>query len=127
MVTLSPALSHTVLTRLPVSTIWPARRPLPSARKMIGEPGQRVVRMAEHVGAGAAAGFDAVDEGAADHFQQVRRGRSRHRLSEHAAGGKEIVGHQSRRAEGLPIDIALIDDLDRRMIGLDRLARPSRR
>src|ERR1700719_1916367 len=29
-ITLSPALSHTVLTRLPVSTISPARRALPS-------------------------------------------------------------------------------------------------
>jgi hypothetical protein len=29
--TSSPALSHTVLTRLPVNTTWPARKPLPSA------------------------------------------------------------------------------------------------
>ena len=33
---------------------------------MIGEPGERVVGMAEHVGAGAAARFCAVDQGAAD-------------------------------------------------------------
>ena len=33
--TLSPALSHTVLTRLPVSTISPSRRPLPSAARWL--------------------------------------------------------------------------------------------
>ena len=33
--------------------------------EMIGEPGQRVVRMAEHIGAAAAAGFLAVDDRAA--------------------------------------------------------------
>ena len=32
--------------------------------KMIGEPGQRVVGMAEHVGAGAAANFLTIDQGA---------------------------------------------------------------
>jgi hypothetical protein len=31
--TASPALSHAVLTRLPVKTISPARRPLPSAAR----------------------------------------------------------------------------------------------
>ena len=33
MVTRSPALSQIVLTRLPVSTIWPACKPLPSAAR----------------------------------------------------------------------------------------------
>ena len=89
--------------------------------EMIGEPGQRVVRMAEHVGAGAAADFSAVDDGAADHVEQIGCGGSRHRLAEHAAGGKEIVRHQSRRADGLPVGVAVVDDLDRRQIGLDGL------
>ena len=79
---------------------------------MIGEPGQRVVGMAEHVGAAALPDFDAVDQRAADHVKQIGRGRSRHRLAEHAAGGEEIVRHQGRRAQGLPVDIAVIDDLD---------------
>jgi len=35
MLTLSPAFSHTVLTRLPVSTISPARRPLPSLARWL--------------------------------------------------------------------------------------------
>ena len=119
--TLSPALSHIVFTRLPVSTIWPGAQAFAVGGEMVGEPGQRVVRMAEHVGAGAAPDFVAVDDGAADDVEQIGRGGSRHRFAEHAAGGKEIVRHQSRRAHGLPFDVAVVDDLDRRQIGLDRL------
>ena len=44
-----------------------------------------------------------------------------HGLSEHAAGGKEIIRHQRRRADGLPIGITIIDDLDGGQIRLDGL------
>ena len=45
---------------------------------MVGEPGQRVVGMAEHVGAGALPDLHAVDQRAADHLEQIGRGGSRH-------------------------------------------------
>src|SRR2546422_256734 len=94
--------------------------------EMIGEPGQRVVGMTEHVGPGAAPGLLAVDDGAALDREQVRRLGARHRLAEHAAGGEEIIGNKRRRAHRLPFDVAVVDDLDRGMIGLDRLHHPLR-
>src|SRR6202011_6282081 len=38
--------------------------------------------------------------------------------------GEEIIRHQRRRAQGLPVNVAVVDDLDRRVIGLDRLRHP---
>ena len=76
--------------------------------------------MAEYVGAGAAADFNTVDDSAADHVEQIGCGGERYRRAEYAAGGKEIVGDQHRRADRLPFDVAVVDDLDRRQIGLDR-------
>ena len=89
--------------------------------EMGGEPGQGVVRMAKHVGAGALPGLDAIDERAADYFVQVGRGGARDRLAEHATGGKEIVRYQSWRTQALPVQIAIIHNLDCRQIGLDSL------
>jgi hypothetical protein len=88
---------------------------------MVGEPCQRVVRMAEHIGAGASSILNPVDHGATDDIKQIGSCGSRHRGSEHAAGGEEIVRHQSRRTDGLPVGIAVIDDLDGGQICLDRL------
>jgi hypothetical protein len=47
-------------------------------------------------------------------------------LAEHAAGGEEIIGNKRRRAHRLPFDVAVVDDLDRGMVGLDRLHHPLR-
>ena len=95
--------------------------------KMVGKPGECVVGVAEHVGAGALPGRGAADERAADYREQVGRGRSRHRLAKHATGGKEIIRYQGRQAEALPLLISIIDDLDRRQIGPDGMADRIRR
>src|SRR3954454_8854909 len=118
ILTWSPGVSHTVLTRLPVSTISPARRCLPPGGEMVGEPGECVVGMAEHVRAAALPGFNAVDERAADDAEHVRRGGPRHRLAEHAAGGEKVVRHQRRSSQRLPMLIAVIDNVDCRKIFL---------
>jgi hypothetical protein len=89
--------------------------------EMVGEPRQRMMGMAEHIGAGALRDVNAVDDGAADDLQQIRCDRSRHRLSKHATGREEIVSHQCRRAQRLPVGVTIIDYFDRRQIGLDRL------
>src|SRR5436190_10791032 len=70
----------------------PGMQSLALLGEMVGEPGQRVVGMAEHVGAGAAPGFLAVDDSAALDREQVGRLDARHRLAEHAAGSEEIIG-----------------------------------
>src|SRR5689334_18244837 len=90
--------------------------------KTIGEPGERIEGMAQHVGAGAPPGPDAADDRAANYREQVGRGRSRHRLAKHATGGKEIIRYQGRQAQALPLLISIIDDLDRRQISLDGIA-----
>ena len=102
--TLSPALSQDgLMHKASGQHALPGVQSLALLGQMIGEPGQRIVRMPEHVGAGATTGFGAVDEGAAGHLQQVgclvrgRPGRAR-------AGGEEIVGDQSRRAQRLPFE-----------------------
>jgi len=66
----------------------------------------------------------AVDDGAAGDLEQVGHRRTRHRLAEHAAGGEEIIRHQSRRAHRLPVDVAVIDNFDGRIMRLDRLGHP---
>ena len=76
--TLSPAFSHTVLTRLPVSTISSARRPLPSAARWLASQASALCGMAQHVGTGAVPDHLAVDHRAADHLEQIGRGRPRH-------------------------------------------------
>ncbi len=92
--------------------------------EMIGEPGERVVGMAQHIGAGAAPLLLAVDDGASRDRAQIGCGDARHRFAEHAARREEVVGDQRRRAQRLPFDVAVVDDLDRWMIGLDRLGDP---
>jgi len=54
-------------------------------------------------------------DGAADYLEQIRALWLRDRRAEHAAGGEEIVRHQ-RRAPSFPLDVAIIDDLDRRQM-----------
>ena len=93
---------------------------------MVGEPGQRMMGVAEHVGAAALPDLDAVDDGHG-RPQSSRSGAFASRgngAAEHAAGGEEIVCHQRRRAQGLPFEVTVVDDLDRRQIGLDRRLRP---
>ena len=92
--------------------------------EVVGEPGERVVGMAEHVGAGAAADLTVVDDGAAGDLQEIRRLGARHGLAEHAAGGEEIIRHQCRRAHGFPFDVAVVDQLDRGIIRLDAFGHP---
>src|SRR5882724_7033695 len=82
----------------------PGMQPFAFLGEMVGEPGQRVVGMAKHVGAGAAAGFIAVDDGAAGDLEQVGRLVARNRLAEHAAGGEEVISDERRRAHRLPFD-----------------------
>jgi len=89
IITWSPTLSHMVLTRLPVSTNSPARRAVAVGGEMIGEPGQRVVGMAEHVGAACPAPPHGRDEPPADHRQKIRHCGSRHGVAEHAAAAKK--------------------------------------
>src|SRR5207244_10993559 len=62
----------------------PGMQSLALLGEMVGEPGQRVVGMAEHVGAGALAGLLAVDDGAPLDRAQVRRFGARHRLASQA-------------------------------------------
>ena len=40
--------------------------------EMIGQPRQRVMRMVQHIGAGAPPCFNAIDDGAADYITQPR-------------------------------------------------------
>src|SRR3954468_10595827 len=91
---------------------------LAAGGEMVGEPGECVVGMAEHVRAAALPGFNAVDERAADDAEHVWRGGPRHRLAERAARGEKVVRYQRRSSQRLPILIAVIDDLDCRKIFL---------
>jgi hypothetical protein len=58
-------------------------------------------------------------------MKHIGQADARDGFAEHATGGEEIVGHQRRRAQRLPVDVAVVDDLDRGQIGLDRFASPT--
>ena len=57
--------------------------------EMIGEPRQRMVGMAEHIGAGAPPCLIAIDERTAGHVEEIGRGPSRDGFAEHATGGED--------------------------------------
>src|SRR5579871_2887670 len=99
-------------------------QPLALFGQMIGEPGKRVMRMTEHVSASAAASLRAVDQSATGDLKEIGRGVACDRLTQNAAGGKEIVGDQGRRADRLPYLAAVADAPARREIGLNRLPHP---
>src|SRR5437764_580182 len=110
-----------------------SRGKMPAASKLSsekpGRSGNAMLRLTASAcsGAGAAANSLALDDVAANHLQQIRHSGTRHRLAEHAAGGEEIIRHQRRRAHSFPFDVTVVDDLDRGVIGLDRLSNPLRR
>ena len=79
---------------------------------MLRQPGQRRIGMAQHVSTHTGADLDAVDQRPAMQPGEIRQGIRRKPGPEHAAGREKVVGDKHRRADALPVDIAVIDDLD---------------
>jgi hypothetical protein len=90
---------------------------------VVGQPGQRIERVAQHVAAGASSHFPAVDEG--DAFHRLQRGciQVLHRRAEHQALVPGVVGdqRQHRVLQARVIRLPVVGNFERRIGARDML------